>query len=178
MNDVEVKARLQDRSTAVRRPVDANPGRRSVPALPPRRLLGVRDDEGARDALPCSLKGNIRKSSKLSSACTVRRRASAYLLLRDHRARPVAAVHHLGIGRFLSVGGPVDRSDGIDELARLRLVVETATVAAREPGSEALPAGGDGEGRSGEEDLAEESGGEHGCTRGRRGRGKVDLSGL
>ena len=113
----------------------------------------------------------------------VRRRGLVYLLLRDHRPRPVTAVRHLRIGHIGTVGhAPIDGRDrsGVDELAWLRLVVEATAVAPREPGSETLPAGGDGEGRGGEEDLAEESGGEHhdGCMQRRRRKGRPERSGL
>ena len=56
---------------------------------------------------------------------------------------------------------------GLDSLLGLRLV-DDATSATRETLSEALLGSGDGKGRGGEEDLAEERGSEHGVQEGER----------
>ena len=55
---------------------------------------------------------------------------------------------------------------GLEALLGLRLVGD-ATSATRETLSETLLGGGDGEGRGGEEHLAEERGSEHGVEQGR-----------
>ena len=63
----------------------------------------------------------------------------------------------------------------LDGLLGLRLV-DDATSATRETLSEALLGSGDGKGRGGEEDLAEERGREHGVQEG--GRVEKDSNGL
>ena len=64
----------------------------------------------------------------------------------------------------MSTGLEVDVG-GLDALLGLRLVAK-APSAACETLSEALLGGGDGEGRSGKEHLAEERGSEHGVEQG------------
>lgn len=87
----------------------------------------------------------------------VRVKAITYRALGQDGAGPVAAVRGV---RDVAVGVDLDDPSGLEGLLRLRLVGDTAR-ATRKTLGKALLGGGDGEGRSGKEHLAEERGSEH-----------------
>ena len=89
---------------------------------------------------------------------------TTHVFRNQHGACPVPAVGHLG-SRSVGDGGDLgDLSDrirrGVDELVRLRLVGETG-FATRDPSGKTLSGARNREDRGGEEDLTEQSGGEH-----------------
>ncbi len=141
--------------------VDANPGRGVVLAGRTGGLLGRGHDECAADALVGRLTRKTQQA--ISGPLIIGSRAATYRLLGQHGAGPVGAVRDTGVGGVRVGVDAVLRE--LNGLVGERLVGDTVC-ATSDAGGKTLLRGGDGEGRGGEDDLAEERSNEHGEIKG------------